>query len=56
MNIVANEARERNLDFACHANAELFIKYAIEAGASSVEHGFYISNEILHMMKEAGVS
>jgi len=56
MNIVADEARERNLDFACHANADGFIRNAINAGTSSIEHGFYVSNETLHMMKESGVS
>jgi predicted amidohydrolase YtcJ len=56
MNIVANEARERNLEFACHANADSFIRNAIKAGTSSIEHGFYISNETLHIMKEADVS
>ena len=30
LNIIADEARKRNLDFICHANAELFIKNAIE--------------------------
>jgi len=56
MNIIANEARKRNLDFACHANADGFIKNAINAGTSSIEHGFYVSNETLHIMKESGVS
>jgi len=56
MSIVANEARERNLDFTCYANADIFIKNAINAGTSSIEHGFYVSNETLHMMKEYGVS
>jgi imidazolonepropionase-like amidohydrolase len=44
------------MEFVCHANADSFIRNAIEAGTSSIEHGFYLSNETLHMMKEAGVS
>lgn len=56
LKIIANEAKERNMEFICHANADSFIRNAIEAGTSSIEHGFYISNETLHMMKEAGVS
>ena len=56
LEIIANEAKERNMEFVCHANADSFIRNAIEAGTSSIEHGFYISNETLHMMKEAGVS
>jgi predicted amidohydrolase YtcJ len=56
LKIIAHEAKERNLEFVCHANADSFIRNAIEAGTSSIEHGFYISNETLHMMREAGVS
>ena len=56
LKIIANEAKERRLDFVCHANADSFIKDSIEAGAKSIEHGFYISNETLHMMKEAEVT
>ena len=56
LKIIANEAKERNLDFVCHANADSFIRDSILAGAKSVEHGFYISKETLHMMKEADVS
>jgi imidazolonepropionase-like amidohydrolase len=56
LKIIANEAKERNLDFVCHANADSFIRDSILAGAKSIEHGFYISNETLHMMKEAAVS
>ncbi len=56
LKIIANEAKERNLDFVCHANADSFIRNSIEVGVKSIEHGFYISNETLHMMKEADVS
>jgi hypothetical protein len=56
LKIIANEAEERSMEIICHANADSFIRNAIEAGTSSIEHGFYISNETLHMMKEAGVS
>jgi len=56
LEIIANEAKERNLEFVCHANADSFIRNAIEAVTTSIEHGFYISNETLHMMKERGVS
>jgi hypothetical protein len=56
LKIIANEASERNTEFSCHANADNFIRNAVQAGASSIEHGFYISNETLHMMKEARAS
>jgi hypothetical protein len=56
LKIISGEAKERNLTFACHANADSFIRNSVEEGASSIEHGFYISKETLHMMAEAGVS
>jgi imidazolonepropionase-like amidohydrolase len=56
LEIIAHEAQEKNLPIVCHANADNFIRNAIKAGSVSIEHGFYISNETLHMMKEAGVS
>jgi predicted amidohydrolase YtcJ len=56
LKIISDEAKEKNLTFACHANADSFIRNSVEAGTSSIEHGFYISNETLHMMAEAGVS
>jgi len=56
LKIIADVSKERNLSFVCHANADNFIRNSVKAGALSIEHGFYISNETLHMMKEAGVS
>lgn len=56
LEIISNEAKERNLELVCHANADSFIRNAIKVGTSSIEHGFFISNETLHMMAEAGIS
>jgi hypothetical protein len=56
LKIISHEAKERNLELICHANTDKFIKNAIEAGTSSIEHGFFVSSEILHMMAEAGIS
>lgn len=56
LRIISHEAQERNMQFVCHANADSFIRNSIETGTSSIEHGFYISNETLHMLKEARVS
>ncbi len=53
---ICSEARERKLAVACHANSERAIRDAVLAGVSSVEHGFFISAEILHMMAGKGVS
>jgi imidazolonepropionase-like amidohydrolase len=56
LKIISAEARERDLEIACHANSDAAIKEAVAAGVSSIEHGFFISRETLHMMSESGVS
>jgi imidazolonepropionase-like amidohydrolase len=56
LKMICGEAGERGLAVACHANSERAIKDAVSAGVSSIEHGFFISREILHMMAESGVS
>jgi imidazolonepropionase-like amidohydrolase len=56
LKIICDETGERNLIVACHANSEKAIEDAVSAGVSSVEHGFFITHKVLHMMAEAGVS
>jgi imidazolonepropionase-like amidohydrolase len=56
LKIICDEAAERNLVVACHANSEKAIEDAVSAGVSSVEHGFFITHTVLHMMAESGVS
>ncbi len=56
LKMICGEASERNLEVACHANSEKAIMDAVTAGAASVEHGFFISTEALHMMAERGTS
>jgi imidazolonepropionase-like amidohydrolase len=56
LKIVCEEAGEKNLAVACHANSEKAIEDAASAGVSSVEHGFFITHTVLHMMAESGVS
>lgn len=53
---IVAEARERNLEVACHANSDKAIRDAVTAGVSSIEHGFFISTDALHLMAESGVS
>ncbi len=50
----SREAREKNMDFICHANADVAIRGAVEAGASSIEHGYFISRNTLRRMAELG--
>jgi imidazolonepropionase-like amidohydrolase len=56
LKVIREESRERNLDMVCHANTDVHIQDAVAAGASSIEHGFFVSSETLHMMAEKRVS
>lgn len=56
LKVVAGEAQARGLPVVCHANSEPAIGRALDAGVSSIEHGFFISRETLHRMAEQGVA
>ncbi len=56
LKMIHEEARQRGLELMCHANSDAAIRRAVRAGASSIEHGFFVSRETLHMMKEAGTA
>lgn len=56
LKIIHTAAREKNLDMVCHANSDPAIKDSVVAGATSIEHGFFVSIETLHMMAESKVS
>jgi predicted DNA-binding protein len=54
--IICEEARQRGLMISCHVNGDKAIREAIEAGVSTIEHGYFISKESLHMLKERNIS
>lgn len=56
LKVICQEAGDRDLKVACHANSDPAVRNAVLAGVSSVEHGFFISRETVHMMAEAGTS
>jgi len=56
LKIIHGEALEHNLEIRCHANSEMAIGDAISAGASSIEHGFFMSKENIDAMAEKGVA
>lgn len=56
LKVICDEAKSRNLSVVCHANGDEAIRNAIIAGASSIEHGFFISRESIHLMNEKGTS
>jgi imidazolonepropionase-like amidohydrolase len=53
---VCREAEEKGLEIACHANSDSAAREAVMAGVSSIEHGFFVSRDTLHMMAEKGVA
>jgi imidazolonepropionase-like amidohydrolase len=56
LKLIHKEALTHNLEMRCHANSEMAIGHAIAAGASSIEHGFFISKENIDAMAEKGVA
>ena len=56
LEIIHGESMKHNLEMRCHANSEIAIGNAIAAGASSIEHGFFISKENIDAMAEKGVA
>ncbi|MBF0329023.1 MAG: amidohydrolase family protein [Nitrospirae bacterium] len=56
LRIICEEANEYGLMVKCHANSDSAIRVALASGVSSIEHGFFISKETLHMMAEKKAS
>ncbi len=40
----------------CHANSDAAVRNAINAGAVSIEHGYFVSRDTLHIMAEARIA
>lgn len=54
MNAIVNEARMHGVKVCAHAHGTEAIKMAIRAGVDSIEHGSFIDDEGIRMMKERG--
>lgn len=52
---IVDEAKRFNLPVECHAHGTDVIRAAIRAGCRSIEHGSYVDEEGLRLMKENGV-
>ena len=48
-------AQQRGLPVAVHATAALAVKWAVEAGAHSIEHGYLLDDEAAALMARRGV-
>lgn len=54
MNAIVAEARLHGIPVAAHAHGTESIKMAIRAGVTSIEHGSFLDDEGIRMMKERG--
>ncbi|CAI2547386.1 hypothetical protein AKUG0406_00170 [Apilactobacillus kunkeei] len=54
MKVAVYEAHNKHKIVAAHAEGNPGIRNAIEAGVDSIEHGFYVDDEEIAMMKERG--
>ena len=51
---IVDEAHLLGLRVACHAHGAAGIKAAVKAGVTSIEHGTYLDDEGIRLMKEKG--
>jgi imidazolonepropionase-like amidohydrolase len=56
LRIICEEVKQKDLEVSCHVNGDKAIREAIEAGVSTIEHGYFISKESIHVLKEKNIS
>jgi imidazolonepropionase-like amidohydrolase len=54
MNAIVDEARQHGIKACAHAHGTEAIKMAVKAGVASVEHGSFLDDEGIRLMKERG--
>jgi len=54
LEIVVDEAAKHGLEVMVHAHGDEGARAAVEAGARSIEHGTYLSEDTLRLMKDKG--
>lgn len=52
MKVAVEEAHSKHMTVCAHAEGQLGIHYAVVAGVDSIEHGFYVSDEDIELMKK----
>ena len=55
MAAIVAEARRHRIPVAAHATSDESVREAVEAGVTSIEHAYQISDETLRLMAEKGV-
>lgn len=56
LRIICERSKDLGLKIFCHVNGDKAIRDAIKAGVNSIEHGYFISEETIHMLKENNIS
>ena len=54
LRVIVEEAAKRNIPVLAHAHGDEGARAAVLAGARSIEHGTYLQDETLRLMKERG--
>ena len=54
LKIVVEEAAKKGIPVMCHAHSEEGVRAAVEAGVRSIEHGTFVSEQTLALMKKKG--
>lgn len=52
---IVSEAKRHNIPVAAHATSDASIREAVEAGVTSIEHAYDVSDETLRLMARKGV-
>ncbi len=55
LKVIVDEAAKRNVPVMVHAHGDEGARAAVLAGARSIEHGSFLSDETLQLMKQKGV-
>ncbi len=55
LKVIIDEAAKRNVPVMIHAHGDEGARAAVLAGAKSIEHGSFLSDQTLQLMKEKGV-
>lgn len=54
LKVIVDEAAKRNVPVMVHAHGDEGARAAVQAGAKSIEHGTFLSDETLQLMKQKG--
>lgn len=52
---LVKEAHKKGLKVMAHVNSDAGVRQAVEAGADSIEHGYFVSEETLKRMADRGI-